>query len=277
MGIETARMRTKPLPPFTGEGWDGGHPKSRVRARSPFPRLRGKAGMGAFRHSHPTPRLATARRPPPNLPPLRRGRSVECIGSRAYAHKTPSPACGGRLGWGPSEAARQRTNPLPPFTGEGWDGGTRHSHPTPRLATARCPPPNLPPLRKGRSASAHPKSRQRTQPLPPFTGEGWDGGHPKSRVRARSPFPRLRGKAGMGAFRHSHPTPRLATARCPPPNLPPLRRGRGFARRCALVDAPPNLFALSRREECQAHPKQCASARNSRPVQPRIMSPCAIL
>jgi hypothetical protein len=117
---EIAHTRTQPLPPFTGEGWDGGVP-----AVAP----------------HTVPRY----RPTPPASDCRAARSVECIGSRAHAHKAPSPACGGRLGWA-SEVARTRTKPLPPFTGEGWDGGTRRLHPTPCLATARRPPPNFPPL-----------------------------------------------------------------------------------------------------------------------------------
>jgi hypothetical protein len=154
---EVAHERTKPLPPLAGEGWDGGHPKSRESARSPFPRSRGKVGMGAIR-------------------------------SRARAHEAPSPVHGGRLGWGPSEVAHERTKPLPPFTGEGWDGGAWRLQPTARsrplaaangscLATARRPPPSLPPLARREECRVHPKSR----------------------TSAPSPFPRLRGKAGMGA------------------------------------------------------------------------------
>jgi hypothetical protein len=145
---EAARPRTKPLPPFTGEGWDGGtrqshptpclatarrpppnlpplarreecrvHPKSRARARSPFPRLRGKAGMGALggctqHRASPTPDA-----PHPTSPRSRGGRSGECIRSRAYAHKAPSPACGGRLGWASKPRVRARS-PFPRLRGK---------------------------------------------------------------------------------------------------------------------------------------------------------------
>jgi hypothetical protein len=181
------------------------HPKPRASARGPFPRLWGKAGMGAIR-------------------------------SRAYAHEAPSPACGGRPGWGPSEIARHAHEAPSPVHGGRLGWGHSAVAPDAVLRYGPTPPTQPPPAAQGEECQVHPKSR----------------------VHARSPFLRLRGKAGMGAFWQSHPTPCLATARCPPPRL--LPRGHEERRGCEHCVA---TFTFTRR----ATGKRSAAGRASSSAQ----------
>ncbi|KWS06519.1 hypothetical protein AZ78_4075 [Lysobacter capsici AZ78] len=142
------------LPPLAGEGWDGGTPASVPSPAAPgaatspaggrgvshsrfwfcsFPRLRGKAGMGALSsvHSPAAPGAATspaggrgvshsrfwfssfprlrgkagmgARRPASPHPPRQVRRPLPQAGEVFRIRGSglvPSAACGGRLGWG---------------------------------------------------------------------------------------------------------------------------------------------------------------------------------
>jgi hypothetical protein len=131
---------SRPPPARAEGGVSRAHPKSRASARSPFPRLRGKVGMG-----QPKSR-ASARSP---FPRLRGKAGMGALGGRTRHRASPPPDAplptsprsrGGRGFTRTSEVTRERTKPLPPLAGEGWDGGTRQSQPAPHVATARCFP-----------------------------------------------------------------------------------------------------------------------------------------
>jgi hypothetical protein len=166
-----ARAHQAPSPVYGGRlGWAS---KSRVSPQNPFPRLRGKAGMGALgsriRHRASLPPdapLPTSPRcagggascadarwwmPLPTSPRCAGG-GVPAIRSRARAHQAPSPVYGGRLGWGHSAVA-----------------------PNTVLRYRPTPPTQPPPAAQGEERQPSEAARERTKPLPPFTGEGWDG------------------------------------------------------------------------------------------------------
>ena len=191
---ECARWkRTKPLPPFTGEGRDGGE-----RRHEPFVWNR------ALSRSIPNPGwgVTGAGSPPPQPSPARGGGSNPVswnTETRAMGReKTPSPACEGGSNpvshdVGMREMEKEKTPS--PFTGEGRDGGERRhepfawnralsrSNPGPNgsVTGAGLPPPQPSPARGGGSNPvSHDvgmREMEKEKTPSPFTGEGRDGGN----------------------------------------------------------------------------------------------------
>src|SRR5690554_515323 len=197
-GRGTTIRKLRPLPPLAGEGWDGGRAAGALAASVawlPPPGPPPRAGEGA---------KGVAGRVPHSNPPSRAG-----TGHHDPQAPAPSPACGGRLGWGPRRRRaccfRRLAAPTRPSPAGGGGG-------------------------QGRGGPC--------APLQPSLA----GGDGAPRSASSGPFPRLRGKVGMGAAPQArlllpspvcpHPAlprgrgsgPRAWRAVCPTPTLP---RGRG--------------------------------------------------
>jgi len=192
MMSECARWkRTKPLPPFTGEGRDGGE-----RRHEPF------AWNRALSRSNPGPNgsVTGAGLPPPQPSPARGGGSNPVswnTETRAMGReKTPSPACeggsnlvshdvgmremekdeapspvhGGKPGWG--ERRRE------PFA---WNRALSRSNPGPdgSVTGSGSPPLQPAPARGGggNPVSRDMETRAMGREKTPSTGEGRDGGN----------------------------------------------------------------------------------------------------
>jgi hypothetical protein len=176
--------KVKAPSPACGEGWDGGerrHPGTIEQASQ-------RSMLASLNRHHllrfsPTPTLPRERGREPGSRILPRARKRGC------KVKAPSPACGGRLGWG-----RTKTSGI-------------HRAGVTTLDACLAQPTSPVPV------SPHPNP-------PPQAGEGaWVAVLPRARNRSgkvKAPSPRA-GKVGMGANEDSgYPSSRRHNARCLP-------------------------------------------------------------
>src|SRR5690606_30018046 len=138
--------------------------------------------------------------PPPALPRERGG------GPGAWRAVGATPTLPRGRGRG---TTIRELRPLPPLAGEGWDGGRAAG--ALAASVAWLPPPGPPP-RAGEGAKG---VAGRVSPLQPSLA----GGDGAPRSASSGPFPRLRGKVGMGAAPQARLL--LSSSGCPHPGPPP--------------------------------------------------------
>ena len=127
--VDATRARISPFPPRAGEGWDGGRFQHTERTEdlrphpSPPPQAEeGAESVDRSRFVRPGQRaesVRAARIQNDRTRTRRLNTDNACFAPTRRRHPrttfTPSPACGGRLGWGPLPAVRsvQKTSPPP--------------------------------------------------------------------------------------------------------------------------------------------------------------------
>src|SRR5690606_27575940 len=153
------------LPPHAGEG--AGRP-SRLHARAPLPRPRGRVGVGA-KSDRCAAKPRGRHRPPPGPPPHAGDRAG--LPSRPPARGPPPPGRGGGLGWGQSPTAAPQTlasdtAPIPAFPRMRVkeQGGPAASTPVPPLPRPRG---RVGVGAKSDRCAANPRVRHRTTPAFP--------------------------------------------------------------------------------------------------------------